>query len=425
MNRTRSAALLLLALAALPAAADIGPKPRTEAPGIEATGDMAGIDVEMEAEEVALTLRRDRKKKWTDELEVEAVFHMKNPGAEATFEEGFPIGPVKNMRGFSATIDGERVEARLVDRFGGQARPVTEKDADRYDESGRHDYWYVWNASFPAGATRTHAVRYRLRLFSYNLHRSAGYVLETGARWKNPIGRVTVTLRCAGELSTDHVTALGPVAGAVHKGDSVEWTFENLEPTAAHNIEIRYHTGLTWDQLVAETSEEAKIHWSARKELLAMLSAAPARFARERLTAEEADAFAGALAGMLADLRETDGAWVLPAEERQRARFGKGISEEEREEILKTLGNETREYARPGEAARLFDSLEPAANLAREFPGSARAKEALGKWVALGDRFLEGKVRAGGTVLAFPESVRETEDAALRARIEEARAVLR
>src|SRR3972149_2876861 len=116
------AALLAAALAALPAAADIGPKPRTEAPALEATGDMAGIDVEMEAEEVALTLRRDKKKKWTDELEVEAVFHMKNSGADATFEEGFPIGPVKNMRGFSASIDGQPVEAKLVDRFAGQVK---------------------------------------------------------------------------------------------------------------------------------------------------------------------------------------------------------------------------------------------------------------------------------------------------------------
>lgn len=419
------AALLAAVAASLPAAADIGPKPRTEAPALEATGDMTGIGVEMEAEEVALTLRRDRKKKWTDVLEVEAVFHMKNTGADAAFEEGFPIGPVKNMRGFSASVDGRPVEAKLVDRFAGQVRSVTEKEANEYDDSGRHDYWYVWDASFPAGSTRVHTVKYRLNLFSYNLHRSAGYVLETGARWKNPIGRATVTFRCAGELSMDHVTGLAPIPGAVHGGDSVTWTFENLEPTAAHNIEIRYHSGRTWDQLVAETAEEAKLHWSAKKELLAMLAAAPARYARERMTPDEADAYAGALGGMLAELREEKGAWVLPAEERQRARFGKGISKEDREEILRTMGNETREYARPGEAARLFDALEPAAKLAREFPQSARARETLEKWVALGDRFLEGKVRAGEAVLAFPESVREAENAALRARLEDARGGLK
>lgn len=418
--RLRPLAAVLFLAAAVPARADIGPKPRSEAPGLEATGDMQGIEVEMASEVVSLRLGRADHDAWVDRLRVEATFEMRNSGGDAAFEEGFPIGPVKNMKGFEAEIDGAKVEAKLVDRFEGKVVAVTEAQADEYDESGRHDYWYVWDAKYPAGATRIHKVRYELELFGFSEYRGASYTLSTGARWKGPIGKATVTFRCEAPLTLDHVRSAHPLRGATRTDGAIAWTFENLEPGAGDDIDVRYHMKTTWADDLRRLREEAKEHWSAKKEVVWTLGRAHERFSRETRTPEERVAWLDAIRGMLDEAAVKDGTWEFPAEERQRIQIGDDVSPEVRAEIEKNRGTEIREYARPGQAGQLLEFFDPLLESAREDPASARA--ALDRWASAGEALLAGKVTAGGKPLTLPG---EAAIADLKSKVEEARRLLK
>lgn len=415
----RFSALLLLALV-LPARADIGPKPRSEAPGLEATGDMKGIEVEMASEDVSLLLGRAERDAWVDRLHVEATFEMRNTGGEAAFEEGFPIGPVKNMKGFEAEIDGVKVEAKLVDRYEGKVVAVTEAQADEYDESGRHDYWYVWDAKYPAGATRIHKVRYELELFGFSEYRGASYTLSTGARWKGPIGKATVTFRCEAPLTLGHVRSAHPLRGGGRREDAIAWTFENIEPGTEDDIDVRYHMKTTWAEDLQRLREDAKKHWSAKKEVAWTLGRAHERFPRASRNAEERAAYVEAIRSILDEATVKDGGWVFPAEERQRIQVGEDVTPEVRAEIERNIGNEAREYARPGQGAQLLEFFDPLLEAAREDP--AAAKSALERWAAAGEALLAGKVTAGGKVLSLPG---EAAVADIKAKVEEARRLLK
>ena len=414
--------LLCCVVAALPARADIGPKPRSEAPGLEATGDMKGIDVEMAAEHVALTLGRADRDAWVDRLRVEATFHMKNTGGDAAFEEGFPIGPVKNMKGFEIEIDGTKVEPKLVDRFEGKVVPVTEAEADKYDDSGRHDYWYVWEAKYPAGATRIHKVRYALELFGFSEYRRASYLLSTGSRWKGPIGKAVVTFRTEAPLTLDHVRSARPLRGGSRGDGEIAWKFENIEPTTEDDVEVQYHMKATWEEDLARLRSDAKKHWSAKKEVIWTLGLAHERFPREARNAAERAEYVEAIRAIFDEAVETDGRWDFPSEERQRAQIGEDVPLEVRAEIERSLPNETRAYATPGQASQLFEFFEALLAAAREEPKSAATRAALERWVAAGEAFLAGKITAAGKLLTFPgESVTDE----LQKRLAEARELLR
>ncbi|MCC6742130.1 MAG: hypothetical protein IT452_24125 [Planctomycetia bacterium] len=412
------AAALLLA-ASLPAPADIGPRPRSEAPGLEATGDMKGIEVEMAAEEVSLRLGRAAHDAWVDRLVVEATFEMRNTGGEAAFEEGFPVGPVKNMKGFEIEVGGAKLAPRLVDRYQGKAVEVTEEQASREDESGRHDYWYVWDANYPAGATVVHRVRYELELFAFSEYRRVSYTLSTGARWKNTIGKARVTFRCEAPLTLEHVRSARPLRRGERTGEAITWTFENLEPGAEDDVEILYHMKDTWAADLERLREEGKRHWSAKKEVAWTLGSAHERFARPKPTAEERAAYVEAVRAMFDEAKVADGAWDFPAEERQRVRIGEDVPPEVRAEIERSIGTEAREYARPGEAAQLFEFFDGLLQAAREDRAAARA--ALERWAAAGEAFLAGRVTAGGRVLTLSGDAARDE---LRAKVAEARSLL-
>jgi hypothetical protein len=409
--------LLLLFIAAA-AVADIGPKPSSEAPGLEATGDMKGIEVEMASEEVALTLGRADRDAWVDLLRVEASFEMKNTGGDAAFEEGFPIGPVKNMKGFEVEIGGVKIEPRLVDRFEGKVVPVTEEQADKYDDTGRHDYWYVWETKYAAGATLVHKVRYALELFGFSEYRSASYLLSTGSRWKGPIGKAVVTFRAEAPLSLDHVRSARPLRGGERRDGVITWTFGNIEPTAEDDIDVQYHMKSTWEEDLARLRKQAEKHWSARKEVAWTLGHAHERFPRETRTSAERTAYVQAIAAMFDEMVGKDGKLDFPEDEIQRVDIGEDVTPEVREEIERSLGRETREYALPGQAAQLFEFFEPLLEAAREEPKSPAVRAVLTRWADVGDAFLSGRVAAGGKLLTFPG---ETLTDALRKRVAEAR----
>jgi hypothetical protein len=290
---------------------DIGPKPLSYAGHPTPLHDLKGVEVEMAAEDVKLVLHKTK-------LDVEAVFHMLNHGADAEFEEGFPIGAYRNMTGFSVAIDGKPLPFKLVDRR--SADPTADRSAEPEKDlfSGKNkepDFWYVWTAAFKAGARHTHVVKYSVSLEHQHFYHQTGYILHTGAAWKNPIGKATVTLMFGEGAGVDHLRGVQPFDEARFQSDQVSWTFENLEPSKAHDIVINYNVN-PWKEDVAKLRTDAS--WYGRYALTATLKELPRYQGRKDFTPGERADYLDALRSLVSELKRNDGWWSFPATDPER-----------------------------------------------------------------------------------------------------------
>jgi len=339
-----------LILAALLVLADIGPKPLSYAGQPTPLKDMPGIEVEMASEDVKLVLHKSK-------LEVEVVFHMLNHGPNAEFQEGFPIGPFQNMKDFSFTIDGKPVPFELVDRAAG----VAKKEAN--------DFWYVWTAAFKAGARHTHVVKYAVDLSHQHFYHQTGYILHTGAAWKNPIGKATVTLTFGEGTSVEHLRGVQPFDAARVEANQVTWTFENFEPTKAHDIVIRYDLE-TWKEHVAKLRGDAS--WNGRRALAATLKELPGYQGRKAFTPAELRDYLDALAGLISEGKMEDGKYVFPACDPERVSGPPGT-----ESLFAGLWR-LRYYLLEDDILRMFQGyLDEARETAVAHPTEPKAREVL------------------------------------------------
>jgi hypothetical protein len=93
-------------------------------------------------------------------------------------------------------------------------------------------------------------------------------VLLVAAGWAGPIGKGLIQVKLADDAA-QCVESLNP-QGASWQGDTITWYFENLEPTADHNIVIRYRQGTHHalglkpgiDSLLAALQQRSNKNWS-------------------------------------------------------------------------------------------------------------------------------------------------------------------
>ncbi len=293
----------LILLATVAARADIGPKPREYAPGLEVRGDLAGLNVEMSAEEVSLTLKATGEERH-EKLIVDAVFHMKNLGDAVELEEGFPVGPINNMSKFTIEIDGTAIKPELAD--------LAPKKKDVPPEDAEHNYWYLWKAKFPAKAASKHVVHYEIDLH----HRfyttvDTSYILHTGAPWKNAIGRAKVTFKLDG-LPAARVWNVSPLQAMRREGDVWIWDFKDLEPTIDSDIRIRYDCEDAWEDEVAGTRPVAEKFLGMKFRLCKRLLEVPSRQGRATMTDAELKDACDAFRACLDGASGKNGAWTVP-----------------------------------------------------------------------------------------------------------------
>jgi hypothetical protein len=388
-------ACLLLALCAAPLMADIGPKPRTTGPGMVPRTDMKGVEIEMTSEEVKLILS---KTKDSDTLDVTVTFHMTNHGKAAAFEIGFPMGAYKNMSDFSVTTDGVKREAKVIDK-----NPEPEKEGKKgMRRQWAHDYWWVWDESWAEGAKVTHVVKYKLNVWHWSNYRSTGYILHTGAAWKNKIKSARVTLSFASDMGLGYIDRLGP-AGFKIKDGKVLWNFKDLEPTGKDDIQIHYDRDETVAQKDARLVKESAKWWSSMRELLNLRLTAPKRFGREEFTADERAAIRDALGNLISAAKQDGDKLVMPENEPEKIKWAGEIPDEVREALEKKVGSTKCDYARKGEAHRLLDPFKEVVELAKTRPDDEVTDKLLRDWDNLVAKCLDGKLYAGTIKLAVNE----------------------
>jgi hypothetical protein len=391
------------------AGADIGPKP-LDYPGLPTPlHDMKGIEVERAAEEVRLVLSMSK-------LEVDVVFDMVNHGAAAEFEEGFPVGPYKSMTEFSITMDGMAVPFKLVDRNSADPRAdrAKESDPDYFGprkETRREkaaDFWYVWMAPFKAGGRHTHQVRYTVSLAHQHFYHETGYILHTGAAWKNPIGKAVVTLTFGKDIGIHHLRGVSPSDGVRFEKDRVVWTFEKFEPTKEHDIAIRY--GLeSWQDEIVQEKKEAPRSWYARRSLAATLREVPTYQGRKKFAPAELKEYLEVLGSLVGEVKVEDGKPVLPATDPERFNGPAGFVNP-MEGMVRT-----RYYLLESNLAETFGGLfDEAMETARQHPDEPKAKEVLGAYreflrsLLAGDLHLDYRPMAVNRKIAAERNIKIT-----------------
>lgn len=405
----RTLLLIAAALFCVPLWADMGPKPRTTAPGLQFhKGDLEDIPVEMTAEEVDLVLS---KGDGGDNLSVTATFHMTNLGEDTGFEVGFPIGTHKNMTGFKVTTDGVEHEIKLIDR-----KPAKEGDDAESRMMHVHDYWYVWDASYKAGAKVTHVVSYNVNVWHHASNRNTGYILQSGAGWKNAIGKAVVTLKFGDGLSPDHLRNIGPKRDFEFKDGVFTWTFNDLEPTAGDNIVISYDNRTTFADEVAQLRAEKNKHWDSKQALVYALSRGHHRLGREKMNEAELNEYVEALAAILEEMTEEDDKITMPGKTDEKIRVSEDMDEAMRKMIEAMGKDRPRSYTYGHGLGTFFANFGRTLEVATEHPDHKLARETLDKWVKLGQAFLDDKfyiddeklaVRSKGDKKAAADKVRD------------------
>ena len=120
-----------------------------------------------------------------------------------------------------------------------------------------------------------------------------------------------VTLRCEGGLTFDNFVTVKPIEGGERRTDRMVWTFENLEPTTAHDISFSYGVK-TRAERVARARKTAKEDWAGRVFLVKTLLHVRELNLRSRMTDTELTGVLAAWADVIPTIEKRGAQVVLP-----------------------------------------------------------------------------------------------------------------
>jgi hypothetical protein len=127
---------------------------------------------------------------------------------------------------------------------------------------------------------------YDVAPFAGTIYGSFGYILETGAGWRGPIGEATITFRLPYEVNESNTVLHHPYrfwhlphpdAFAI-SGTDVTWRFSDLEPTQDDNIYLTVLSPSLWEEIraaqqdVAAMADSSEAHLRLARALVAVLS---------------------------------------------------------------------------------------------------------------------------------------------------------
>lgn len=192
-------------------------------------------DVIMESEEITVDLEKNK---------VECIFVFHNTGKSKNVYMGFP-GKLSHEEDGSGLTDAANLELKNFKTFvKGKELPVTyEKSTKNIDgeTSGKLKYseYYTFTVPFEAGEKVTVRNTYDF-IPTYDSMGTvySGYVLKTGAMWKDTIGSAKVTFKL-GKIKPYQIEKLKP-GGFKFVGNNIVWERTNFEPK--YDLMIEYNT---------------------------------------------------------------------------------------------------------------------------------------------------------------------------------------
>ncbi len=175
---------------------------------------------------------------------VKGVYQMHNPTAETiSMRVGYPVNA-----SYDASDNGWLKEIRFDDLYSMRVR-VGGKPVE-FERVTDMDDWYVWNTTFLPGDITTLEVDFIVPTNGARVLEGYGsrdvnafiYLVESGATWKQPIGKGTIMIQLMDGLTLDDVRGVEPPENFL-ANDSLRllvWEFENLSPTGDDNPVITY-----------------------------------------------------------------------------------------------------------------------------------------------------------------------------------------
>lgn len=244
---------LLLVLIAFPSEVRADVAPPIYPPGSNPQPGAEITQVRMAAETVVIEVLKDITPESLGRARVTADFTMHNLGAaDESMAVRFPLssndgrGEYPEISNLQISVDGKQVQHRRADYPG----------VGYLDENVP---WAEFDVTFPAGEDVSIQVAYDLKGSGYYPYTAFYYILETGAGWKDTIGKADVILRLPYEASPHNVVMNMQIGwaettpGGVFQGNEVRWHFEEFEPgmdQPVRNMEFALVAPASWETVL-------------------------------------------------------------------------------------------------------------------------------------------------------------------------------
>jgi hypothetical protein len=186
----------------------------------------------------------------SDWAKVTASFQMQNTGAkiekmDVRFPLMFPSGSGDGF-GNQPELEGFRVE--VGGKFLDYKETTTENPSD-YDNTPLK--WAVFPVTFNPDKETNIVVTYQVKATGYSPFAEFGYILETGAGWKDTIRDGKIIVRLPFEASSENFLLDDATKDFIFTGNDAVYSFTNLEPTPESNIHVTLVEPVIWTQVVA------------------------------------------------------------------------------------------------------------------------------------------------------------------------------
>lgn len=160
-------------------------------------------------------------------------FPLMNPSG---FGDGF--GKQPEVNDFKVIVDGDSRQHNIV----------TTDNPSGYDQTPIK--WAAFPVTFEAGQRVNILVTYTVRATGYTPFAEFGYILETGAGWKDTIGEGRIIIRLPYDVNGQNFLVENDNEDYIFSGNDAVYKFLNLEPDQSSNIHVSIVEPVIWSQVL-------------------------------------------------------------------------------------------------------------------------------------------------------------------------------
>ncbi|WP_010245971.1 DUF4424 family protein [Acetivibrio cellulolyticus] len=210
---------------------------------------MEDTDIVMESEDIRVDVEKGF---------VECNFIFKNTGEEKDVLMGFPA----KMENDGDNTSEDNLYLKDFKTFSGGSEISVKTDKgvkpkDLKDSSTPYySAWYTFSVHFESGEKKNIRNTYNVNFTSYsNGEVHAGYILKTGAFWKDPIGYAKVTFDL-GNIEPYRIINIYPYSMRFNGKNTLVWERSDFEPD--FDLAVKYHGYFYSEEYFQEMSEDKK-----------------------------------------------------------------------------------------------------------------------------------------------------------------------
>ena len=192
---------------------------------------------------------------------VQAKFFMKNQGqSDEKMNARFPLSNYRRWGdGYSGNPEIQNLKIRVDEK---EVQWTASEEPQSAGKETPFVRWANFSITFPAGKTVEVEMSYKMQSTGWLPVAEFGYILETGAGWYGPISKGVINLILPYDPAPGKNVNLreSSPGSKIDGGNTLSWTFSDLEPTPQDNWHAEVIAPETWwsiQSLREKSSEEA------------------------------------------------------------------------------------------------------------------------------------------------------------------------